>query len=507
MALANVAYELCKKDLRVLMVDWDLEAPGLERYFSNFITEQQQGNGLLPMLSKVGGITAPNYRDYIWHIDVKLKQPIALLHSGREKDPDYSRTLETFDWKKFFAVDYGGAFLEQLRAQWKKDFDIVLIDSRTGLSDASGICTILLPDILIPMFTANYQSLFGVRDIVRLAQEARQKLDVDRLPLTILPLPARFGTRAEFQQSQLWLKEFADHLKEFYTDWLPRWIEPRQVLEKIKVPQVEYFSFGEKLAVVEQGTDDPEGMGYIYSKVAGLLASDFQDIDVLIGEKQVTQKMEFEKKQQAKPVQKPAASRGTSYEHDFYISYMPSQINEQWISQTFLPLFTDTLENLLPSSPRIFFDRTEILYENNFPDVLQHALLRSKVLIAIVGPAYFGRTKTLTEWLTFTRKEQQLNYSPLILPVIIRKMDPVHPLLAKRQYLDLSGFSLVGEAFFKSDKYLDLQYHMQRFVDEVSKIIQLVPPFVPDIRVPSFEEVQAVVKQADGPDPFTRVFE
>jgi len=36
--------------------------------------------------------------------------------------------------------------------------DFVLIDS---LSDSSGICIILLPDILISMFTANYQSLFN----------------------------------------------------------------------------------------------------------------------------------------------------------------------------------------------------------------------------------------------------------------------------------------------------------------------------------------------------------
>jgi len=100
-----------------------------------------------------------------------------------------------------------------------------------------------------------------------------------------------------------------------------------------------------------------------------------------------------------------------------------------------------------------------------------------------------------------------LNYSPLILPVVIRKIDPIHPLLATRQYLDLTSFSLVGEAFFKSDKYLDLQYQMQRFVEDVSKIIQLVPPFAPDIAVPTFEEVKAVVNETKGPDPFTRVFE
>jgi MinD-like ATPase involved in chromosome partitioning or flagellar assembly len=33
MALANVADILCRQGARVLMVDFDLEAPGLEQYF------------------------------------------------------------------------------------------------------------------------------------------------------------------------------------------------------------------------------------------------------------------------------------------------------------------------------------------------------------------------------------------------------------------------------------------------------------------------------------------
>src|SRR5437588_1811430 len=34
MALANVAELFYQRGLRVLMVDWDLEAPGLERFFA-----------------------------------------------------------------------------------------------------------------------------------------------------------------------------------------------------------------------------------------------------------------------------------------------------------------------------------------------------------------------------------------------------------------------------------------------------------------------------------------
>ena len=39
MALANVAWILASNGYRVLVVDWDLEAPGLHRYFAPFMLD------------------------------------------------------------------------------------------------------------------------------------------------------------------------------------------------------------------------------------------------------------------------------------------------------------------------------------------------------------------------------------------------------------------------------------------------------------------------------------
>ena len=167
--------------------------------------------------------------------------------------------LERFDWHDFFS-EGGGNFFEQLRAQWKAAYDVVLIDSRTGLTDSGGICTIQLPDIVVAMFTANFQSLYGARDVMRLAQQSRQRLSFDRMLLNVIPLPSRFGTRSEFRESKKWLDEFAKTLGEFFAEWLPSNASPRQVLERMKIPQVDYFSFGERLAVVEDSSSDSEGM-------------------------------------------------------------------------------------------------------------------------------------------------------------------------------------------------------------------------------------------------------
>jgi MinD-like ATPase involved in chromosome partitioning or flagellar assembly len=189
MALANIAVLLAQRGLKVLAVDWDLEAPGLERYFSYFVTKTN-GPGLLRMLMAAHSRIPVDYATFTSYIECETKYPVALLTSGREQHDDYSLNLESFDWNEFFA-EGGGAFLERLRDEWHKAFDIVLIDSRTGLSDIGGICTIQLPDVVVAMFTANYQSLYGVRDVIRLAQTARQSLAYDRMPLAVLPLPSR----------------------------------------------------------------------------------------------------------------------------------------------------------------------------------------------------------------------------------------------------------------------------------------------------------------------------
>ena len=54
MALANVAWILASNGKRVLTIDWDLEAPGLHRYFQPFIVDKeltgQESPGVIDMM-------------------------------------------------------------------------------------------------------------------------------------------------------------------------------------------------------------------------------------------------------------------------------------------------------------------------------------------------------------------------------------------------------------------------------------------------------------------------
>src|ERR1051325_7476018 len=53
MAVANVAWILASNGKRVLCIDWDLEAPGLHRYFHPFLDDKElcQSRGLIDFFS------------------------------------------------------------------------------------------------------------------------------------------------------------------------------------------------------------------------------------------------------------------------------------------------------------------------------------------------------------------------------------------------------------------------------------------------------------------------
>ncbi len=53
----------------------------------------------------------------------------------------------------------------------KANYDYVLIDSRTGLSDIADICTVHLPDVLVDCFTLSDQSIDGAASVARQIDE------------------------------------------------------------------------------------------------------------------------------------------------------------------------------------------------------------------------------------------------------------------------------------------------------------------------------------------------
>jgi len=188
-ALANIGALLSLWGYKTLCVDWDLEAPGLHLYFKRFMSG---GNhiGLVEMIQDHADGKNPCWQDYTTEVSIPdAKQPLLLVSAGLQ-DASYVERMQALDWTDLYGNHNFGNFLEALREDWKETLDFVLVDSRTGISDIGGICTVQLPDILALLFTANDQSLYGGIDIAKRARRARASLPIDLAKLVVLPIAA-----------------------------------------------------------------------------------------------------------------------------------------------------------------------------------------------------------------------------------------------------------------------------------------------------------------------------
>ncbi|ETR67533.1 MAG: hypothetical protein OMM_05086 [Candidatus Magnetoglobus multicellularis str. Araruama] len=215
---------------------------------------------------------------------VKEQIEIDLITAGKRTN-GYFQKLKKLDLNQLYIENNGFEFIEGLRDEWKAEYDFILVDSRTGVTDIGEISTIQLPDMLVFFFTAMEQSVNGVVDIYRKVMKAYQKFPNERLKLLSIPVPGRFDSKEEFEVAQQWFDIFATKLADIYLDWLPRSVTIKSILELTKIPYIAYFSFGEKLPVIDQGTNDPAGLGYAYENLAALIANNLENVALLFNDR------------------------------------------------------------------------------------------------------------------------------------------------------------------------------------------------------------------------------
>ena len=168
MALVNAAVELAQNGRHVLAVDFDIESPGLDTF-----------DMLKPKRSTLGIVDFVNQYLQTGHapeVGQFVTEPrpagdrggsLAIMPSGGKKG--YLTNFNQIDWNELYRNHDGYLLIEDLKEQWKREIkpDYVLIDSRTGYTDSSGICTRQLPDAVVALFFPNEQNLRGLNSIVK----------------------------------------------------------------------------------------------------------------------------------------------------------------------------------------------------------------------------------------------------------------------------------------------------------------------------------------------------
>ena len=335
-----------------------------------------------------------------------------------------------------------------------------------------------MPDIVVAMFTANYQSLYGVRDVMRLAQKARQRARVR--PDAAAPC-SRFphgGALQEFQETQVWLDRVTEAMKEFYRGLAARTFPSREVIERVKVPQADYFGFGEKLAVVEQGTSDPAGMDFIYDKVASFLASDFKDVAALVGADVFPAAVETE----PAAVMPPAVVAEPDYLYDVFVSHdrsMPEFVLD------LVRQLREELSTLRSDDVRIFVDVGEIRTGELWGEQIENALLQSKTLLALLTPRFSTMPQCAREFLTFAARSRSSEsvFAPARGHSWRKLSDVAFRVSAARSPLHVQFENATGPASGCR------QRETIRLADRLNDMIAEAPPFDPQwaLAVPSPE--------------------
>ena len=288
MALANVAESFYNAGSKVLMVDWDLEAPGLERFFEIDYNKTIDSPGIIDMVQGYKKIMSKELREGSGLESVpfeKLDQFLIdvypnsyrdgnlwLLPAGRrskEHFSEYASAVLNFNWFEFYQKWDGELYFEWLRRQFLKKADVVLIDSRTGVTEMGGVCTYQLADAVVMFCAPNQQNLHGINEMAKNFKMSHVK-DLRRgRPLDLIIVPARVEDRAEAKL----LNNFHDVFVKTFSRYLPEKIEggPEEFW-KLKIPHVPYYAFNEVVAVREKGEIRSEDLVKAYASLARMMS-------------------------------------------------------------------------------------------------------------------------------------------------------------------------------------------------------------------------------------------
>jgi len=284
MALANVAWVLASNGNRVLTIDWDLEAPGLPRFFQPFVDDRvlASSHGLIDLFadhvarSSVPKPVVPSIDQYPGqHGDIEVSEYIITLNwkfpnggrldllSAGKPGPAYARLVTQFDWEQLYARFGGNDLIESLKGQFRSTYDYVLIDSRTGINDTSGICTVQIPDILVVCFTLNRQSIEG-------SARVAESVDAQRHdePLRIFPVPMRVE-HAEFDKldsaMRLVASKFTRFLGHLPSDEIPKY------WPAVEIRSIPFYAYEEILCAFGDAPGQPVSMLASIERIARYL--------------------------------------------------------------------------------------------------------------------------------------------------------------------------------------------------------------------------------------------
>lgn len=182
MAVINVAVLLADHGFRVLVLDLDLEAPGIS--YLAVRPPRAIVPGFIELLgdaiergesSDLFSLPPSEVIDrYTLEYDLRPARPepppgeLHVMPAGR-LDGAYQTKLDELDIPRLYRDGRGQPLVRAFKQilQESGRFDMILVDSRTGFSDEAGICTRDLADHLFVVSGLNHQNITGTTQFLR----------------------------------------------------------------------------------------------------------------------------------------------------------------------------------------------------------------------------------------------------------------------------------------------------------------------------------------------------
>ena len=326
MALANIAWILASNGKRVLAVDWDLESPGLHRYFHPFLRDKElrTTEGLIELIRRYAEATvrkdAP--ADWFEHLtrvrgrtvsiewDFPAGGELDFLPAGKQDRP-YSTLVSTFDWESFWDRLRGGAYIAALREEMRRQYDYVLLDSRTGLSDTAGICTVQLPDTVVDCFTMSTQGIDGAEAVARSILRLREDIK-------IYPVPSRVE---DAEKSKL--DRGRDYARNKFQPFMEALDLPdvEEYWGSVEIPYKPFYAYEEILAVFGDRAQQQNSLLAPFLRLASVLSGEQCTLPAIPDRVRTKTLLDFERRTVSEPLR-------------ILIRYAPiDRIWAEWIGQ------------------------------------------------------------------------------------------------------------------------------------------------------------------------------
>lgn len=462
MALANVAMLLAKKNHKVLMIDWDLEAPSLHYFFGK--REPFNQPGLIDLFENIKARFETNQElmleknssllfeaigidKYIYEIE---ENRLFLITAGT-LNSDYAHQVTSFRWVDFF--DQIPWFFRIFALFLSEKYDYILIDSRTGLNDISGICTALMPDKLVAVFTPNNQSISGLLGMVSNAVKYRGGSD-DLRAISVFPLPSRVELQEKelldgwrFGNKKLGLKGYQEKIEDLLKELYGLNVcKLNNYLDAVQIQQQTYYAYGENIAVLDEQGSGRLSLKESYEEFEKRLintVAPWMDPESPIEDKKLETITETSPQDKEMPIKKSPkvkkksietlprvkdvpieASQHLPYKYDAFISYNSSDRE----------IALELARKLTDSGLSIWFDAWRLIPGKPWQEALETALKSSKSIVLLIGDSGLGKWEN--EEMRYAIDSQLTNPNPMrtIIPALVPGSDP--QLLREERFLN-----------------------------------------------------------------------